>query len=96
MIITGNRKKDKIGYHYKKDCRGSFCPIHNPSDHKMRDWPMNLRMDGWAFPLIERICPHGVGHPDPDSAAYLDKTNNLKPEYGYFVHGCDGCCRNDG
>jgi hypothetical protein len=43
----------------------------------MRRWPQNWRGDRY---LIERICPHGVGHPDPD---------DLNPD---TVHGCDGCC----
>jgi hypothetical protein len=30
---------------------------------------------------MERICPHGVGHPDPDDVFATDT-----------VHGCDGCC----
>lgn len=94
MIITGDRKKDGINYHRKKDCKGQVCIFHNPTQHKMRDWPMNLRTDPFASPLIERICPHGVGHPDPDSVAYLNKVTGVKKEeYGYGVHGCDYCCR---
>lgn len=31
---------------------------------------------------MERICPHGVGHPDPD-CMYAKRDT---------VHGCDGCC----
>ena len=67
----------KILVHDRADCSG-YCPIHWPSDHHMRDWPTNWRSDWGAF--MERICPHGIGHPDPD-----DK--NADP-----VHGCDGCC----
>ena len=38
---------------------------------------------------MERVCKHGVGHPDPDDAAYNDRTGN-----GFLnVHGCDGCCQ---
>ncbi len=44
----------------------------------MREWPQNYRSD---LNMMERICPHGVGHPDPDDI------------YGvYDGHGCDGCC----
>jgi len=63
------------------------CCLHNPSDHRMRDWPMNLR----ETMLIERMCAHGVGHPDPDSAAWMDKRMGHKPGT-WSVHGCDGCC----
>jgi len=49
---------------------------------------MRLRFDRGC--LIERLCPeHGVGHPDPDSAAYL---KSVDPRGNYTIHGCCGCC----
>lgn len=63
--------------HPKTQCAGQHCCIHNPSDHHMKDWPQNWREDRG---IMERICPHGIGHPDPD-----DPTTDK-------VHGCDGCC----
>lgn len=67
-------------------CSGEHCVIHNPSDHHMRDWPMNWRDDRG---LMERICPkHGVGHPDPDALAHEIRQGR---EY-QGVHGCCGCC----
>jgi len=60
-------------------CLGKPCPVHNPSAHHMRKWPLNYRFDRG---ITERICKHGVGHPDPDCLrAQKDST-----------HGCDGCC----
>lgn len=54
----------------------------------MRRWPLVLRYDR-GF-LGERICPHGIGHPDPDSAEFLkDRDPN---SYAGGIHGCDGCC----
>jgi hypothetical protein len=53
------------------------CTIHNRSNHPMRGWPQYWRGDR---NMMERICPHGVGHPDPDE---------INPD---TVHGCDGCC----
>jgi len=35
--------------------------------------------------IIERMCIHGVGHPDPDSLTYLHGRDD-------GVHGCCGCC----
>lgn len=58
-------------------CAGHACPIHNRSDHSMRSFPQHWRSD---IGIMERICPHGVGHPDPDDP-FADP-----------VHGCDGCC----
>jgi hypothetical protein len=63
--------------HPKTKCKGQHCCIHNPSDHHMKEWPQNWRGDRG---IMERICPHGIGHPDPDDPA-TDK-----------IHGCDGCC----
>jgi hypothetical protein len=39
--------------------------------------------------ILERMCTHGIGHPDFDSAAYLDSIGQATLK----VHGCDGCCR---
>jgi hypothetical protein len=72
--------------HRKKDCLGRHCPIHNPSDHSMREFPTHLRVPSPVDikPMhMERICPHRIGHPDPDDINYWDVS----------VHGCDGCCR---
>lgn len=43
----------------------------------MRDWPLNWRADAG---VMERLCPCGVGHPDPDHLAYA---RSLTP-----VHDC--------
>lgn len=63
--------------HNKIKCMNEYCTLHNFSDHHMIDWPQNWRPDR---KIMERICPHGIGHPDPDDITD-DKT-----------HGCDGCC----
>ena len=65
--------------HSKEDCKGEFCCIHNRSDHCMRSFRQHWRDDR---SIMERICPHGIGHPDPDQ--------NLSE--GGDIHGCDGCC----
>lgn len=67
-------------------CSGEYCVIHNPSGHHMVDWPMNWRAD---TSVMERICPHGIGHPDPDDTAH-----RVRMGLGGGVHGCDGCCTN--
>ena len=61
------------------------CVIHHPSDHHMRGWRLHWRDD---IQLMERVCPHGIGHPDPDQLAW-------EQSIGYStgrVHGCDTCC----
>lgn len=68
-------------------CEGRPCPIHNPTNHSMRDLPTHFRDDRV---LMERICPHGIGHPDPDDLWYKENVLKLTHE---GIHGCDGCCR---
>lgn len=70
---------ERIWAHRRRDCIGSPCPIHYRTDHHMRGWRQHWRADR---SLMERICPHGIGHPDPDQRL---------TDGG--VHGCDGCCR---
>ena len=67
--------------HHPSNCEHEFraCCIHRPSNHHMRNWPQLWRADKH---LMERGCPHGVGHPDPDGIF----------ERGAGIHGCDGCC----
>jgi hypothetical protein len=66
--------------HGVTDCERP-CPIHWPSQHHMRSWPQHWRVDRG---IIERLCDHGVGHPDPD-----DKSRDK-------IHGCCGCCTSHG
>ncbi|GAB3034630.1 hypothetical protein GCM10027052_10540 [Parafrigoribacterium mesophilum] len=67
-------------------CSGPHCWVHNPSPHHMVTWPVRWRDDRR---LAERICEHGIGHPDPDDVAF-----NLRLGRDVRVHGCDGCCGN--
>jgi hypothetical protein len=69
-----------IRFHTKGVCSGD-CPIHKPTNHHMVKWPLNWRHDRFIF---ERMCPHGIGHPDPDSLAFTPNDPG--------IHGCDGCC----
>lgn len=69
------------GVHPPEKCAGDACVIHNPSDHHMKEWPMDWNQQrGMMF----RLCEHFVGHPDPDDRA---------PDR---AHQCDGCCRTEG
>jgi hypothetical protein len=57
-------------------CLGTHCVIHNPMRGPWSSWPTFWRDDRR---IMERICPHGVGHP-----AVEDRSANM-------VHGCCGC-----
>lgn len=69
--------KRELLVHPNANCMGEPCTIHERSDHHMRSWPQNWRDDAGK---MERVCEHGIGHPDPDE---------INPDK---VHGCDGCC----
>ena len=71
-----NDEQNLYKVHSPKDCQGSPCVIHNPSDHHMRGWYLHWRVDRHCF---ERICVCGVGHPDPDDIGHDG------------IHGCCGC-----
>lgn len=64
-------------------CRGRYCTIHNRSNHPMRHLPQLWRNDKG---IMERVCEHGIGHPDPDE--YM-----LAVDDSFSLHGCDGCCQ---
>ena len=69
--------------HSPDRCAGERCCIHNPSSHSMRAFPQYFGRRGNR--LMERKCPHGFFHPDPDdplAKSWMDRR-----------HNCDGCCR---
>ena len=66
--------------HHAADCQPPCC-IHAPSDHPLAGAPLHWRYDRR---IVERICTHGIGHPDPD-----DRHRNSSDG----THGCDGCCQ---
>lgn len=70
--------------HRAAECEGTFCTLHNPSAHHMRTWRLHWRGDRRIF---ERICEHGIGHPDPDDLSYRRRQGTANG-----VHGCDLCC----
>jgi hypothetical protein len=82
---TGGRVLGNV--HEASLCAGRGCVVHHPSDHSMRSFPTSWRHSGLFDvkpPHMERICPHGVGHPDPDDLAFQGGA--------IATHGCDGCC----
>jgi hypothetical protein len=67
------------------DCHAYGCVVHSPSTWALSDAPLNWRTDRGIF---ERICEHGIGHPDLDSADWLIRHGRESEA----IHGCDGCC----
>lgn len=85
-ILVGG---EKILAHPPEKCAGEYCCIHSPSDHHMKNWKQHWRND---TKVMERICQHGVGHPDPDHLASIEDPTKLKLD---SIHGCDLCCTQD-
>lgn len=72
------------------ECYARGCVVHFPTATD----PANAATPPWTYywredrAVMERLCPHGLGHPDYDAAAYERRVGR-----GYNnVHGCDGCC----
>lgn len=79
--------------HPESKCAGSRypCCVHRPSDHALKDAPLNWRGD---LGLMERLCPCGIGHPDPDDLEYKRRIMGAEyNRYAFGVHGCCGHCR---
>lgn len=92
-FTTGTGQKMEGIHDETEDCATHGCVIHNPSDHTMKDFPTHWRDDR---KLMERICPHGIGHPDPDDLAWKARTFGQDFANVESVHGCDGCCSGRG
>lgn len=86
VFINGLNLRNVHKYH---DCATDWCVIHRPSDHHMRHMPLLWRLDRMFF---ERICEHGVGHPDPDQITYWYAVLDESEAEAQSIHGCDGCC----
>lgn len=83
-------------------CQGRPCVIHSPTPHCMSHLRLHWRGDRKIF---ERICIHGVGHPDPDQYQYWREIYAVKAALGEIdsaddwsyetIHGCcaEQCCR---
>jgi hypothetical protein len=81
LFVTGTGQQ--LHTHGLSGCLGPPCPIHSPSPKAEAIGSTHWR---WDRGIMERLCEHGVGHPDPDD--YVVRQ-------GDGVHGCDGCCRKE-
>lgn len=85
-FVTGTGEK-LVNTHPREPRCDEGCVIHNPTDRTgfKTHWRMDRR-------LMERVCSHGVGHPDPDHIRYVISTRGFEEAEADAVHGCDGCC----
>lgn len=80
--------------HPEETCFLEFCSIHRPSDHPLRDAPMEWFNE---IAAMFRVCEHGFYHPDPDGLAFKMATGDWATvEAISSVHlmkeNCDDCC----
>lgn len=78
--------------HDKATCLGEYCVIHHPMPGFGSDWPTHWRGDDLfdIRRLMERICPHGVGHPAREQYDYWIATGQLSAMAPHG--GCMTCC----
>jgi len=81
-FLLENTNRYLAQVHDENLCEGNPCTIHNRTNHSMRSFKQHWRSDRC---IMERICPHGIGHPDPDE-------HKLTIDSHEKIHGCDGCC----
>lgn len=87
--VTGDGEKIANVHNETGDCRRFGCAIHAPSGHTLRDWPTRWNDTARA---IERVCEHGVAHPDPDHLGFLERSTG-DARAVFAEHACDGCCQ---
>ncbi len=69
-------------------CLGPHCCIHNPSDHPLKDAP--LQWMGGKLNMMFRVCEHEHLHPDPDSLDF--HTALALARMGGYYDGWHPCC----
>lgn len=62
------------------ECARRYCTFHNPSAHPLANAP---RIWDPNYSIVLRVCPCGIGHPDPDDLRTEHMTD--------CICGCD-CC----
>lgn len=87
-FVTGCGERLVNVHERTNDCITYGCVIHNPTDPHT-EFKTHWRRDRQ---LMERICPHGVGHPDRNHIEFLRRTLGDAVANAEAVHGCDGCC----
>jgi hypothetical protein len=68
-----------FGFHESGRCLGEHCPVHKPSNHNLREFPLRFNFDAFVF---ERIIPASDGGqetciPDPDDYTLVSRGGNL-------------------
>lgn len=74
-----------IQCHERTECLGQWCAIHQPMPGPWAEWP---RLWHNEHNIMERTCPHGIGHPVAEMYDfYIDNGRAFD-----LVHGCCSEC----
>lgn len=74
-----------LNTHAVDECAGTWCAIHKPQPGPWQEWPRMWREDRG---IMERVCPHGVGHPIAEMYDWAIENNR-----GFdLIHGCCAEC----
>lgn len=101
IYVTGT-KQVLTNVHDPSECEGQYCVVHAPSKHPLVNAPTHWRVGlVWdpkleAFrggEIMERICPCGIFHPDPDDLAFVVRRFGTERADELTSHDCCGCCR---
>lgn len=79
-----------VNVHSAGQCAGKGCAFHGPSDHWARDMPLTWVHDKGG--KVQRICPHGARHDDPDDWAFRRKMGENPSRYAKCDCGCACTC----
>lgn len=78
MNVTLENTTETMNVDHDADtCTGPPCPVHHLTNHPMRALAQHWNASAQE---MERVCAHGIGHPDPDQNGWD------------HAHECDGCC----
>jgi len=77
------------GAHEGADCSGA-CALHGPSAHWARGMPLRWSFEEGRGGRMERLCPHGVWHADPDDMAFR-RRRGLPRDWVWADSACRGC-----
>lgn len=100
VYVTGTRQVLTHVHDPSACTEQESCVIHAPSAHPLVNAPTHWRVrredDEYEtlVQVMERICPHGVFHPDPDDIAFLAREKDEEAASIAARHECceEGCC----
>lgn len=77
-LATLSSGQQIFGFHKSTHCNNATCPVHNPTDHRYRDYPLMFNFNVFIF---EREITDEKGRtqtvPDPDDAKVKESVGGI-------------------